>query len=57
MTPQQWHKRYIERLVQRAKLTYGEAKDTLKAGMGEHDYDDDPEDAADEELSYWSSDG
>lgn len=48
----QWHARYVERLIGRGKLTYQEAKDALEAGMGDHDYDDDPEDAADTELGY-----
>ena len=56
MTPEEWKERYIARLVVKADFTYREAKDTLNAGMGEHDYDDNPEDAADEEMSYWTDD-
>lgn len=41
------------RLVERG-LDAGFAQETLDAGMEDHDYDDDPSDAADEELSYWS---
>lgn len=48
-----WHSRYLERLTVRG-LSCDEAWDALKAGMGEHDYDECPEDMADDELSYWS---
>ena len=57
MTPNEWHDRYIARLVVKAEFTYGEAEDNFQAGMGEYDYDDDPEDAADTEMSYWTDDG
>ena len=53
MTKEDWHTRYIERLVTKAQMTYREAKDILQAGMGQHAYDDNPEDAADKEMSYW----
>ena len=56
MTKQEWHEKYMVRLMRKADFTRREAKDTLKAGMGEHDYDDDPKDAADEEMSYWTDD-
>lgn len=51
----EWNTQYIERLVHKAEMTYREAKDILSSGQ--HDYNDNPEDAADEELSYWSSAG
>lgn len=54
MTKEDWHTRYIARLVTKGQFTYREAKDILQAGIGEYDYDDDPEDAADEEMSYWT---
>lgn len=53
----EWHERYIKYLQKRANLTRGMAEDTLKAGMGEHDYNENPEDCAEEELSYWANDG
>jgi len=57
MNQEEWHKRYIAHLQKRGGLTRTEAEDTLKAGTGEHDYNDDPEDAANEEMSYWANDG
>lgn len=53
MTPEEWHTRYVERLVTKGQLTYREAKDILNSWMGQHDYDDVPESAADEEMWYW----
>ena len=48
-----WHECYIERLMEKAALTEEQAKDVLEAGMGDYDYDGNPYDAADDELSYW----
>lgn len=48
-----WHETYKARLVERG-LDAGFARETLEAGMEDHDYDYDPAEAADEELSYWS---
>ena len=57
MNKDAWQEQYIERLVTKGKMTYREAHDVLQAGMREYDYDDDdPEDSADEEMSYWSDD-
>ena len=55
MTPPEWRERYIERLVKKGNFTYRIATDICMA-TGEHDYTDDPEDAADEEMSYWRND-
>lgn len=33
-----------------------EAEDCLIAGMSEHDYGEEPEDAAGDEMSYWPPD-
>ncbi len=57
MTEQEWHERYVERLVKKGDFTYREARGILKDRMGQHDYNDSPEDAADEELNYWRKDG
>jgi len=57
MSPEEWHKRYIAHLQGQAGLTKTEAEDCLTAGMGEHDYDEDPEDSADEEMACWTDDG
>jgi len=48
-----WHTRYMARLMEKAGLDEKAARVVLEAGMGEFDYTDDPEWAADEELSYW----
>ena len=52
MTPPEWKERYIARLVVKADFTYRVANDIYMDG-GPHDYDADPENAADEEASYW----
>ncbi len=54
MTPEEWNHRYIERLVQKGQMTYREARGCLKDWMGQPDYKDNPENAADEEMSHWS---
>jgi hypothetical protein len=48
-----WHEEYKQRLIERG-LDAEFAQATLDAGLGSFDYDDEPSDAADEELSYWS---
>lgn len=48
-----WHDAYVDQLVKRG-LDRLFAEQTLDAGMGTYDYDDDPAEAADEELSVWS---
>ncbi len=53
MTPPEWKERYIARLVVTADFTYRMANDICMDGEP-HDYDDDPEDAADTEASYWA---
>lgn len=50
----EWHSRYIERLMDVAKIDRAFAQATLDAGKGEIDYSYSPEDAADEELSCWA---
>lgn len=53
MTPaKEWHNKFLSRLTERG-LTQDEAWDTLVAGIDDYDYEDDPKDVADEELSYW----
>ena len=53
MEKELWHKQYMARMREGAALTEEQAQDNLNAGMGDYDYDDNPEDWADEELSYW----
>jgi len=57
MNKEKWRERYMERLRERGNCTHQEAIDILNAGTSCHDYTDNPEDAADEELSLWASDG
>lgn len=49
-----WHNKYMARIMERTKCDADFAKATLEAGMDNFDYTDDPKDAADEELSYWT---
>jgi hypothetical protein len=51
-----WREQYITRLMQCGGLTRGEAADCYEAARGMHDFEFEPEDAADEELSYWTND-
>ncbi len=53
---EEWHRRYIMRLIAVADITHEQAKDCMEAGIGEHDYGDEPEDSADDEMSYWAAD-
>ena len=52
MTRREWHERFIARLVTKADFTYRMANDICMDGEP-HDYDDNPENAADTEASYW----
>jgi len=56
MSIEEWRKAYIERLVSRG-VDQKLAEETF-AGMSPDDYDldDCPEQAADDELSYWDDD-
>ena len=50
---QHWHDCYMDRLQVMGALTIEQAEDALEAGMGDYDYDMNPLDAADDEISYW----
>lgn len=50
-----WKARYIRHLVKRGLLKK-EAYENYKAGVSCHDLSFLPEDAADDELSYWIND-
>lgn len=52
----EWHRRYKARLMEVAKLSEAQAQECLDAGMGEYDYDEEPEEMADSEMSYWTDD-
>lgn len=52
----EWLNRYQARMTERG-LNEKEAKEVTDAISGDPDFlDDDPEQAADDELSYWTSD-
>ncbi len=57
MDKEKWHERYIQQLVDMGGINSYEATNILEDGMGDHDYNEDPEDAADTEMSYWTDDG
>ena len=57
MTPQEWLDRYKRRFIERAGLTEAQAQACADAEPFEvlsEMFEDEPEDAADEEMSYWS---
>jgi len=54
METKEWKRRFLNRLIERG-LSLEEADDIFQAGG--HDFDFEPEDSADDELSYWPSDG
>jgi len=49
-----WMGRYVAQMVKRG-IHPDDAWRSVRAG--DHDYTDSPEDAADEELTYWDDDG
>ncbi len=56
MEIENWHRKYKDRLIERGGLTEVQAEETLRAAIGSDmiDYEDDPEDCADDEMSYWN---
>jgi hypothetical protein len=52
MNRDEWKCRYIDRLMARG-LDREMAEATAVAGQDDFDYEDSPEEAADDELSYW----
>lgn len=68
MSREEWLRRYRERFVEVAGFTAAQADDAMKAvcsgPQDDHGFvelsegwEDDPEGAADEEMSYWDDDG
>ena len=53
MEAKEWHKQYKAYFIQYANFTEELAEDCLQAGMGGYNYNDNPEDWASDELSYW----
>jgi hypothetical protein len=57
MEQAEWLERYAQRLVKQAALTEDQARKASGAeefSVLSEDFEDDPEGAADEEMSYWS---
>jgi hypothetical protein len=52
----QWKARYVARMVACGVDAEG-AVACFEAGSDDHDYDSNPEEAADDEMSYWENDG
>ncbi len=51
----EWKMRYMARILARCpSCTPKDAEEVYAGGIGCHDYDDDPEDAADDEVSNWT---
>lgn len=53
----EWLRRYMNRFIERADLTPKQAEQCAKAESFEvlsQGFEDDPEGAADEEMSYWT---
>ena len=55
MNKSEWQERYKKRLIESYKIDIELANQSLDAAIEGDlvDYDDNPEDAADEEMSYW----
>lgn len=56
MEQQEWLRRYQQRMIDKAGLTEDQAKKCATADTYEtlsDGFEDDPEDAADMEMSYW----
>lgn len=51
-----WKLRYIKRMADRG-IDPRDAALCCDAGASDHDYTSSPEDAADDEMSYWTDDG
>jgi len=51
----EWHRDYKNRLME-AGFTKAEAEDCLLSNVGNYNYEDDPEDVVNEELSHWTED-
>lgn len=51
-----WKIRYINFLIRKGGFTKKEALENYNAGKDNFDFDDSPEDAADDELYYYKTD-
>ena len=55
MKKQEWQLKYINRFIERG-LTAENGKAIYDAGVSDHNFDEDPVDMANDELSYWIGD-
>lgn len=53
MKIKEWKARYKKRLMERGGLTSKKSEEAYQAGRDWHDFDEEPEDSADMEMSYW----
>lgn len=53
---EEWMAKYVQRMVE-SGIDAEDAWACCRAGEDDHDYTDDPRDAADDEMSYWADDG
>lgn len=54
MNKRQWKKIYKQTLIQVSGIDKKFAEECYQAGLENHDYDDDPADSANMEMSYWT---
>ncbi len=52
MIEEEWHKKYKQTFIDNG-VDEKFAEECLQAGMGEYEYDEDPEFCAESEMSYW----
>ena len=52
-----WRRIYMDTMKKHAGLDEIAANDCYDAGSGDYDFTDDPEQAALEEMEYWTDDG
>jgi hypothetical protein len=57
MDSEEYKTRFVDRLVEKTGIDQISAIDCFEATEWEEDMPDDPEGAADEEISYWDDDG
>lgn len=50
-----WKTKYIQRLMDKAEMSHETATECFDGGLTDIDWESDPNDAADEELSYWGN--
>ena len=52
-----WRRIYMDTMIKHAELTEEQAADFYDTCLGDHDFTDDPEQAAISEIEYWDDDG